>query len=413
MHQPYRVGHYSIFDVGISQDYFKGDKKIFQKVADKSYRPMLKLLEGALAKQAGLKFSLSITGTFLEQAEAWAPDVVETLRRLVATERVEIVAETYYHSLAFFYDRAEFEVEVEQHLEKIQQVFGVKPRAFRNTELAYNDALAEWAEKFGFEVILSEGWDRVLGWQSPNWVYRPADCEKLRLLTKNYRLSDDVAFRFSNRDWSEYPLTVEKYLGWLEADGERGPLVNLFMDFETFGEHQWADTGIFEFFEEVLTGWVERGGDFLTVSEAANSMEPKAEIAMPETVTWADTERDLTAWMGNAMQQSAMEEVYGLRERVLASGDAVLVADWRRLLTSDHAYYMCTKYFNDGDVHAYFSPYDSPYDAFMYYMNVVRDVEYRLRGRGGSVGIGSVGGGAGSGGGDGAGDGAGGRDKTR
>jgi alpha-amylase len=293
---------------------------------------------------------------------------------------VEIVAETYYHSLAFFYDREEFAAQVERQLEKIAQVFGVKSTTFRDTELAYNDDLAAWAEEHGFSTIMAEGWDKILGWRSPNWVYRPKGCERLRLLTKNYRLSDDVAFRFSDRNWSEYPLTVEKYLQWLDEDTKRGPLVNLFMDFETFGEHQWDDTGIFEFFEAVVKGWLageER--NFLTVSAAAQSMEPVAEVSMPETVSWADTERDLTAWRGNAMQGAAMRQAYAMRQAVLATEDGALLEDWRRLLVSDHAYYMCTKYFSDGDVHAYFSPYDSPYDAFMYYLNVLRDVEYRLK----------------------------------
>jgi alpha-amylase len=380
MHQPFRVRKYSIFDVGLKSDYFAGDREIFLKVADKSYRPMLRLLAKCLRDWPEFRFSLSVTGTFLEQAEAWAPDVVKTLQQLVATGRVELVAETYYHSLAFFYDRHEFETEVEQQLAKFQEVFAVRPAVFRNTELSYNDELAHWAEGAGFTTVLAEGWDKILEWRSPNWVYRPVGCEKLRLLTKNYRLSDDVAFRFSNREWKDYPLTVKKYVDWLLADAERGPLINLFMDFETFGEHQWADTGIFAFFEKLVAKWLgSNERNFLTVSEAAGSMEPVAELAMPETVTWADTERDLTAWMGNAMQQAAMHEVYALRERVVTSGDAQLAEDWRRLLTSDHAYYMCTKYFSDGDVHAYFSPYSSPYDAFMYYMNVVRDVEYRLK----------------------------------
>ena len=379
MHQPFRVRKYSIFDVGLKSDYFEGDKEIFLKVANKSYRPMLKLLGKCLQKHPEFRFSLSITGTFLEQAAEWAPDVVETLQKLVATGRVEIVAETYYHSLAFFYDREEFELEVKQHMAKISEVFGVKPTAFRNTELAYNDDLAQWADKFGFKTILAEGWDKILGWQSPNWVYQPAGCKKIRLLTKNYRLSDDVAFRFSDQSWKEHPLSVEKYYSWLEQDTKRGPLVNLFMDFETFGEHQWADTGIFTFFEKFVAKWLSNDNEFLTVTEASASMEPKAEVSMPETVTWADTERDLTAWMGNAMQGSAMREIYALRDTALATADDVLIEDWRRLLTSDHAYYMCTKYFNDGDVHAYFSPYDSPYDAFMYYFNVLRDVEFRLK----------------------------------
>jgi len=378
MHQPFRVCKYSVFDVGLKSDYFEGDKEIFEKVTDKSYRPMLALLEKCLNEQEGFRLSLSITGMFVEQAQEWAPDIIECIQRLVATGRCELLAETYYHTLAFFYNRQEFEDEVRMHQQMIKDLFGVEPKVFRNTELAYNDDLAKWAEDFGFTGILSEGWDKILGWQSPNWVYQPKGCEKIRLLTKNYRLSDDVAFRFSDKSWVEYPLTVEKYIDWVNSDTSRGPLINLFMDFETFGEHQWEDTGIFKFFAEFVRRWCsDSDANFLTVSEAISSMDAKGEVSMRETVTWADTERDLTAWMGNAMQGEAMSFVYRLMPSVLESGDETLIRDWRRLLTSDHAYYMCTKYFNDGDVHAYFSPYDSPYDAFMYYMNVVRDLRFR------------------------------------
>jgi len=378
MHQPYRVGKYSIFDVGVKSDYFVGDREIFLKVADKSYRPMLKLLRKNMDENPEFKLSLSVTGIFIEQARDWASDIIDDMKALAATGRCEFLTETYYHSLSFFYNKDEFESQVKLHQNMIQELFDQKPKFFRNTELAYNDDLAKWAEDFGFTGILAEGWDSILGWQSPNWVYLPQGCSKIRLLTKNYRLSDDVAFRFSDRSWSEYPLTVDKYLHWLNVDTLRGPLINLFMDFETFGEHQWADTGIFEFFDVLVDRWIKDGGEFMTVSEAAGSMEPKSEVSMRETVTWADTERDLTAWMGNAMQGEAMSYVYRMMNDVLNTGNNDLVRDWRRLTASDHAYYMCTKYFNDGDVHAYFSPYDSPYDAFMYYMNVVRDVKYRL-----------------------------------
>lgn len=387
MHQPYRLKQYSIFSVGHDHDYWNdkdwyagtNNERIFKKVAEKSYRPMLGRLEKCLNSYAGFKFSLSITGVFLEQCEAWAPDVLETLKRLVGTGRVEIVAETYYHSLAFFYDREEFEAQVLKHQEKIREVFGVETQVFRNTEFAYNNDLGRWAEEFGMKGVLAEGWDKVLEWRSPNFVYKPEGCERTKLLLKNYRLSDDVAFRFSDKNWKEWPLTVDKYLQWLETDTLRGPLINLFMDFETFGEHQWEDTGVFEFFEHLVYRWDrDQDNNFLTVSEACDSMEPKGEISMPWTVTWADTERDLTAWLGNSMQQEAMREVYALKESVLSSSDGKIIDDWRRLQTSDHPYYMCTKYFNDGDVHAYFSAYDSPFDAFLYYMNALRDMRGRL-----------------------------------
>lgn len=389
MHQPWRLKHYSIFSVDHDHDYWTekdwyagtNNERIFKKVADKSYRPMLARLEKCINTYAGFKFSLSITGTFLDQAEEWAPDIIDTLKRLVKSGRVEIVAETYYHSLAFFYDREEFEAQVKKHQDRIYELFGVRSKVYRNTELSYNNELAKWADEFGFKGILAEGWDKILEWRSPNFVYRPEGCKNIKLLMKNYRLSDDVAFRFSDKHWKEWPLTVDKYIQWLEAATLRGPLINLFMDFETFGENIWEDTGIFEFFEHLVYRWDrDKGNNFLTVSEACDSAEPTAEISMPWTVTWADTERDLSAWLGNSMQHEAMKAIYDIKSEVLASGEPDVIEDWRRLQTSDHPYYMCTKYFNDGDVHAYFSPYDSPYDAFLYYMNALRDMRGRLDG---------------------------------
>ena len=348
-------------------------------MADKSYRPMLNLLEDALNRYPGFKVSFSITGTWIEQAEMWAPELILQIRRMVKTGKVEIVGETYYHSLAFFYDRDEFAQQVKKHERKIFETFGVRPQTFRNTEFAYNNELAEWAESAGYKAVLAEGWDKVLQWRSPNFVYRPEGCEKIRLLLKNYRLSDDIAFRFSDKNWSEWPLSAEKYLSWLDMDCLRGNLINLFMDFETFGEHQWAETGIFNFMKHIIPMWLAQyENKFVTTSEAAELMEPAGTISMPEVVTWADTERDLSAWRGNEMQESALSELYKMKKRVLSTGDADLIEDWRRMTTSDQAYYMCTKYWNDGDVHAYFSAYESPYDAFMYFMNVLRDIEFRV-----------------------------------
>jgi alpha-amylase len=383
MHQPFRVREYSIFDVGNRADYFSdsahiNNQLVFDKVAEKSYRPMLTLLEKLLGAHPNFQFSLSVTGTFLEQAEMWGGDIIDTLKRLVATGRVEIVAETYHHSLAFFFSKSEFERQVKQHQAKIQDLFGVKSKAFRNTELAYNDDLASWAEEFGFETVLAEGWDRILRERSPNFVYRPTGTNKIKLLLKNYRLSDDIAFRFSDKNWTEHPLSAEKYLTWVENSTLNGPLINLFMDFETFGEHQWADTGVFQFFEQFVGRFLESPeNNFLTVSGASEQYEAIDEVSMPETVTWADTERDLSAWLGNAMQHEAAKNLYALEEAVLKTENAQLIADWRNLQTSDHLYYMCTKYWSDGDVHAYFSAYDSPYDAFLYFMNTLRDVDFR------------------------------------
>lgn len=380
VHQPWRIREYSIFDTAESHEYFSGDnEQLMQKVADKSYRPMNALLERMLAAHPDFKLSLGISGTFIEQAEMWAPDVLDSFKRLVATGRVEILSETYHHSLAFFYSRQEFERQVDMHRSKVRELFGVETSVFRNTELAYNDELGKWAEGYGFKGILAEGWDTVLGWRSPNFAYRPVDTSNISLLLKNYRLSDDVAFRFSNKEWKEWPLTADTYNEWANAAVTNGPMLNLFMDYETFGEHQWADTGIFEFFTDFVGKWLsDTHNTFYTASEAIDMHPPVGEVSMPSTVTWADSERDLTAWLGNSMQQEAMKYLYALEGDVMRSGDAQLISDWRRLQSSDHTYYMCTKWSNDGDVHAYFSPYESPYQAFLYYMNAVRDIRYRL-----------------------------------
>lgn len=386
VHQPIRYREYSIFDVSNDSNYFNDDynsrqsnERIFKKVATKSYHPMFNLIEKNIKKYPGFKLSLSITGTWLEQAEKWDKDLIDQIARLVKTGQVEIVGETYYHSLAFFFDQEEFETQVKMHDDKIYELFGVHPKVFRNTELSYNDNLAHWADEKGYKGILAEGWDKVLGWRSPNYVYRPAGCKNIKLLLKNYRLSDDIAFRFSNRGWSEWPLTVPKYMNWVNMECLRGSLINLFMDFETFGEHQWKDTGIFDFMDTLVPKWLnEYENKFVTVSEACDLSEPVDEVSMPETVTWADMERDLSAWLSNSMQNSAMNDLYSMRKDILATGDEKLISDWRRMTTSDHPYAMCTKYWNDGDVHAYFSAYASPYEGFMYFMNVLRDIEYRL-----------------------------------
>lgn len=387
VHQPLRVRKYSIFDTAKKHDYFnepntdtdRNNEKVLRKVAEKSYRPMNALLERLLNVHPDFKVSLSITGTFIEQAELWAPDVLESFQRLVATGRVEIVAETYYHSLAFFYSKEEFGLQVEAHKSKIRELFGVETNVFRNTELAYNNELAKWADNYGFKGILAEGWDPVLDWRSPNHVYRPVDTKNISLLLKNYRLSDDLAFRFGDKAWGQWPLTADTYSQWTNDSAEDSPLVNLFMDYETFGEHQWADTGIFEFFESFVGNWLSNPDNtFYTVSDAITTHQPVGDISMPHTVTWADTERDLTAWLGNSMQQEALRHLYALEHDIIRTGDLSLISDWRKLQTSDHVYYMCTKWFTDGDVHAYFSPYESPYDAFLYFMNAVRDIRYRL-----------------------------------
>jgi alpha-amylase len=385
VHQPYRIKHYTVFDIANGNGYFdapEGDPTnnadIIRKVAEKSYYPMNLRLLKMLHESPEFKVSLSITGTIIEQFEIYAPEVLESFKRIVKTGRVEIVAETYHHSLAFFYSRQEFESQVDLHRRKIEEVFGVTPTAFRNTELSYNNELGEWADKAGYKAILCEGWDPVLDWRSPNFVYRPPNTESIRLLMKNYRLSDDLAFRFGNKNWDSYPLSTEKFVGWANAAWNE-PIINLFMDYETFGEHQWADTGIFNFIEALPKEWLKtEGHTFMTITEAAEAFEPVDTVDVPYTITWADTERDLTAWLGNRMQHNAITALYDLENAVLHTHDLNVLSDWRRLQISDHFYYMCTKWWSDGDVHAYFSPYESPYVAYMNFINAYHDLKFRL-----------------------------------
>lgn len=385
VHQPFRIRHYTIFDSGADHNYFHApyddrtsNERIVHKVAEKSYIPTNAKLMELLEKHPEFKLSLSITGTVLEQLEQWAPAALRSFQDLVATGRVEIVAETYHHSLAFFYSLAEFEMQVKMHREKVQELFGQTPQVFRNTELSYNNDLAYWADRAGYKGILAEGWDPVLGWRSPNFVYRPTYTNNIRLLMKNYKLSDDIAFRFSNQGWSEWPLTADKYTRWLTESGDATNF-NLFMDYETFGEHQWGETGIFEFLGHLPEKWLAAGENhtFMTVSETIDSFDAVDQVDMPQTVTWADTERDLSAWLGNPMQQQAIQALYELQTPIIQSGDFALIEDWRKLQTSDHFYYMCTKWFNDGDIHAYFSPYESPYEAYINFMNSWHDLRLR------------------------------------
>jgi alpha-amylase len=387
VHQPDRIRDYGVFDTGYHHNYFESNdrdvnwnnQKIFEKIANKSYRPMNKLLLKLLRENPEFKLSLSITGSFIDQAQKWAPDVLKSFQELAATGRVDILAETYYHSLAFFYSKLEFEKQVIMHREKIESLFGIRPKVFRNTELSYNNDIGTWAENAGYKGILAEGWDPILGWRSPNFVYKTKNTN-LPLLLKNYKLSDDIAFRFSDKSWPEYPLTAEKYIDWLSASMQnQEPIVNIFLDYETFGEHQWKDTGIFDFFASLVEKWIiKHGSSFMTTLEAVTNNRAVDEIDVINTTSWADTERDLSAWLGNSMQREALNHLYDLEDSVLRTGDDSLISDWRYLQESDHVYYMCTKNENDNQVHKYFSPYDSPYDAFIYFMNALRDVRWRV-----------------------------------
>ena len=380
VHQPNRLRHYTFFDRDNS--YFDNHKNeaVCRKVANKCYLPANRLMLELIEKYRGrFKISYSITGVLLEQLQLYAPEVITSFKQLANTGCVEFLGETYYHSLSFLYSRDEFIKQIKAHRRTIRQLFNQTPRVFRNTELIYNNSLPPIIEQLGgFDAIISEGADHILGYRSPNFVYRPVGETRLKLLLKNYKLSDDIAFRFSNRGWEEWPLTADKFARWVNAVNGCGYVVNLFMDYETFGEHQWQDTGIFDFMRH-LPGEILKhpDNDFKTPSEAIKAYDAVGTIDVPHTISWADIERDLSAWLGNAMQENALAELYQLKNKVEHTEDEGIIADWRRLQTSDHFYYMCTKWFADGDVHKYFNPYNSPYDAYIYFMNVLDNLDYR------------------------------------
>ncbi len=386
VHQPYRIKRYSFFDIGNDPSYFNeeggGDldnRFIMQKVARKSYIPTNRLLLELMEKHPELKVTFSFSGVALEQMEKYAPEALETFQDLVKTGRAEVLGETYYHSLAFLYSKEEFRKQVLMNRKKIEEIFSVKPRIFRCTELAYSNEIAKEAEKMGFKGILGEGVDSVLGWRSPNFLYKSKGAD-IKLFLKNYRLSDDIAFRFSESTWKEYPLTAEKFANWVSQVNGNGEIVNLFMDYETFGEHQWEETGIFDFLRalprEILRN---KDNNFLTLSEAEKTYPVRDEIDVPHVTSWADLERDLSAWIGNEMQRDALSKLYQLEEEVLATKNKEIIDCWRRFQTSDQVYYMCTKGMGDGTVHNYFSPYGSPYDAFIYFINALSDFKLRIK----------------------------------
>ncbi len=381
VHQPSRLRRYSIFDT--ESNYFDDYKnaQICRKVAHKCYLPANRLMLKLIDRHEGrFKISYSITGTVLEQLEAYAPEVLSTFQALAQTGCVEFLCESYYHSLAFLYSKTEFAQQVRMHQQRTEELFGQKPEVFRNTELIYNNDLAHFVKEMGFKAVLCEGADHVLGYRSPNFVYQPAGIKGIKMLLKNYRLSDDIAFRFSNRDWPEWPLTAPKFANWISDVNGNGNVVNLFMDYETMGEHQWEDTGIFDFLEHLPEEVLRHpDNDFRTPSEVARDFEPVGELDVPYMVSWADVERDLSAWLGNAMQSNALHALYQIEEQIKGTEDPDIISDWRKLQTSDHFYYMCTKWFADGDVHKYFNPYDSPYDSYINFMNVLDNLSSRCR----------------------------------
>ncbi len=382
VHQPWRLKKYRFFNMGKDHNYLDDmlNRSIMQKVARQCYLPMNALLLNLIKESKGkFRCSFSITGNAIEQFRAYTPEVLDSFRELASTGCVEFLAETYSHSLAALASKEDFEQQVKLHSSTIKKEFGVKPTAFRNTELIYSDEIGAMVADMGYKTMLAEGARHILGWKSPNYVYANAIDQKVRLLLRNYKLSDDIAFRFSNQGWDEYPLTADKYVSWLTAEDTPGEVINLFMDYETFGEHQGAETGIFDFMKALpATALASEKLEFATVSETAKKYQPVAVLHCPHVMSWADEERDITAWLGNELQNEAFSKLYELKDKVakLKSEDFNYV--WNFLQTSDHFYYMATKWLSDGDVHSYFNPYDSAYDAFINYMNVLSDFQIEV-----------------------------------
>lgn len=386
VHQPYRIKRYPFFSVGTDAEYFNnGDacelnnQLILDKVKGKCYLPANQMWLDSLERHPELKIAFSISGTALDQFEEYAPEVLASFQRLVDTGRVELISETYYHSLAFLRSPREFREQVGLHRKRLYDLFGTVPTVFRNTELIYRNDIAHEVADMGYRGMLTEGWEHYLGWRSPNFVYHAKDRPSLKLLLKNYKLSDDTAFRFSDKNWASYPLTADTFGNWISSINGSGELINLFMDYETIGEHHWEDTGIFDFWRAVPGELLQHpDNDFVTPSEAIARYSAVDEYDVPHYLSWADTERDISAWQSNPIQQDALRAIYELESDVRKANDPLLMRQWRKLQTSDHFYYMCTKYFADGDVHTYFSPYDTPYEAFIAYMNVINDMKLRV-----------------------------------
>lgn len=382
VHQPFRLKRYRFFDLGQDHYYYDdySNESIMRKVADKCYLPANEVLLDLVRKNKGkFKFTLSLTGLVINQFRLYAPDVLESFRKLAETGFVEFLAETESHSLASIKRKDEFFRQVSSHRDLIREHLGYEATSFRNTELIYSDQIGSWVAEMGFKSMLTEGAKHVLGWKSPNFLYCNSINPRLKVLLRNFVLSDDIAFRFSNRNWNEWPLTTDKYAQWLNKIAPKSELVNVFVDYETFGEHNWKETGIFDFLSHLPASVLKKTPyRFMTPSEVADELQPVSAISIPSPISWADEERDITAWHGNELQVAALDKLYSLTDKVMACNDDLIKKDWGYLQASDHFYYMATKFFSDGAVHAYFNPYETPYDAFMNYMNVLSDFEIRL-----------------------------------
>jgi alpha-amylase len=371
VHQPFRLN--PAFDPGeikkgrkIAESYFSdSNREILQRVCEKCYIPATQLMLELLDE--GFKCAFSLSGTLVEQLERWNADTLGLFRGVARHRNAELLSQTYYHSVAsLFDDLGEFEEQVRLHRRLMKDVFSVDTQVLENTEFIFNNAIAASAARLGFKAAYTEGVERILGWRSPNYVYA---CRGTKVLMRNFPLSDDIAFRFTDRAWPEWPLTADRYASWIAASA--GDYVNVFVDYETFGEHQWTETGIMEFLRWLPRECEERGVTFATPSVIAD-LPPAGEFSFEETVSWADVEKDVSAWLGNSIQHTALHEVQ--RARSFARD----LATWRYLQTSDHFYYMASKFGSCGEVHSYFSPGAcTNIEAFDGYMRILSDFEVR------------------------------------
>lgn len=382
VHQPVRLKRLRFFDIG-NVDYYYDDyqnETILQKVAQNSYLPANKMILELINKYQGrFKVAFSISGTALDQFRVYAPQVIESFRELAATGHVEFVAETYSHSLASIKDKSEFKKQIKFNADAIESLFGLRPSVVANTELIYSDEIGEVIAEMGYKAILTEGPHHILNWRSPNYLYRNAINPSLTILLNNDMLSNDIAHRFSDSHWSGWPLTAQKFVSWLSKLPEKERIVNLFMNYETFGERHKSESGIFDFLN-TLPSAVFRKSEFKfhTPSDILDNYEPISKLNAPTAISWADSEKDLSAWLRNELQQEALENLYELSEKIEHCHDEKLLKDWQYLQTSDHFYYMSTKHHYNHAIHASCSPYDSPYDAFINYLNVLNDFTLRL-----------------------------------
>ena len=382
-HQPFRLRPFRPGARIRNLDYFDAplNRLVAERVAERCYLPMNRLLLDQIERTDGrFRCAFSLSGTLIEQLRTWAPAALDSFVDLATSGNVEFLCETSQHSLAAVANPDEFEAQVEIQRAVVTELFG-EPTTFRNTELILDNSICRRVEDLGFECILGEGADALLDWRSPQVPYRPKSCRRLKVLLRSYSLSDDIAFRFSNRKWPSYPLFADTYAGWLHDVPAPAQFIGLFMDYETFGEHQGEHTGILEFMrhlpEQVLQDDRFR---FRTPAQVAAEREASGELDIPRPVSWADEQRNLDAWLGNPMQTAAHDALYALRPDVMTIADARpdLLAAWRRLLTSDHVYYVATKNHSDAEVHDYFSPYDSPHAAFVTLMTALDDLRRQV-----------------------------------